>query len=182
MKKGVSGRIAGIALILFGLSAGVPQSVYSQASQDKLADIKKLLIVSGIHEQMGYMKQNIIDSFGQAVSITYPKIPDPFWDEFNDLIEPNEMDDLIDRVIQVYDQHMNHEAVKELIKMFDTKFWKEWKEKMPLISREAGMVGSQWGQEITQTEAFGKKIDDLIAKYELKQLNAQNEQKEKNQE
>ena len=175
MEKGVASKLAGIGLILFVMLAGAPQSAYPQASPEKLADIKKLLIVSGIHEQMNYMTQNIIDSYGKAVSMTYPKIPDPFWDEFNGLVEPQQIDDLIDRVVLVYDKHMSHDVVKELINMFDTKFWREWKEKMPLISREAGMVGSQWGQEITRTEAFGGKIDAMIEKYELKKLNAESE-------
>ena len=181
MRKGVSDRLIGIGLTLCVILSGIPQSAYAQSSPEKLMDIKKLLIVSGIHEQMSYMAQNIINSYGDAVALTYPKIPDTFWDEFNGLIEARQKDDLIDRVILVYDKHMSHDVVKELIKMFDTKFWKEWKEKMPLISREAGMVGSQWGQEITRAEAFGKKIDAMIEKYELKKLNAQNEPEKKDQ-
>ena len=173
MRKGVSGRVAGIGLVLFIILAGFPLSAYCQPSPEKLTDIKKLLRVSGISEQMDYMAQNIVNSYGKTISFTYPQIPGPFWDEFNGLIGPRQKEDLIDRVILVYDKHMSHEVVKELIKMFDTQFWREWKEKMPLISREAGMIGSQWGQEITRAEAFGKKIDAMIYKYELKKLNGQ---------
>ena len=177
MTKGVITNRTVTGLVFFVLFIGLASSAFSESSKEKLADIKKLLVVSGIHEQMSYMKQNIINSYGKAVSMTYPNIPAPFWDEFNGLIEPNDVDELIDRVILVYDKHMNHEAIKELIKMFDTDFWKEWKEKMPTISREAGAVGSQWGQELTRTEAFSKKIDDLIEKYELKKLNQNSEPK-----
>ena len=145
MRKGVFGRAVGIGLALAMVLTGFQQLAFAQSSPEKLTDIKKLLIVSGISEQMSYMAQNIVNSYGEAVSLTYPEIPGPFWDEFNDLIEARQKDDLIDRVILVYDKHMSHEAVKELIRMFDTQFWKEWKEKMPLISREAGMIGSQWG-------------------------------------
>lgn len=182
MKKGVLRGAVCIGLILFGLLAGVPRPAYSQGSPEKLADIKKLLVVSGIHEQMGYMKQNIIDSYGTGVAIAYPKIPAPFWEEFNGLIRQEEMDDLIDRVVLVYDKHMSHAVIKNLIKMFDTDFWREWKEKMPLISREAGMVGSQWGQEVTRKKEFSDKIDAMIDKYELKKLNASAkiEEKKKN--
>jgi len=164
-------------LVFFGLLMGLASSAFSESSKEKLADIKKLLIVSGIHEQMSYMKQNIINSYGKAVSMTYPKIPAPFWDEFDGLIKPKEVDELINRVVLVYDKHMSHEVIKELIKMFDTDFWKEWKEKMPKISREAGAVGSQWGQDLTQTEAFSNKIDNLIEKYELKKLNQNSDPK-----
>ena len=81
------------------------------------------------------------------------------------------MDNLIDRVIPVYDKHMSHETVKKLITMFKTPFWDEWKEKMPQISREAGVIGSEWGREHTQSEAFNKKLQGLIKKYELEKLN-----------
>ncbi|MBT6854484.1 MAG: hypothetical protein HOA09_02735, partial [Nitrospina sp.] len=39
------------------------------------------------------------------------------------------------------------------------------------ISREAGVIGSEWGREYTQSEAFNKKLQDLIKKYELEKLN-----------
>jgi hypothetical protein len=180
MTNGVYSRRTIMGLVFLGLFIGFSSLAYSESNNEKLADIKKLLIVSGIHEQMSYMKQNIINSYGKAVSMTYPKIPAPFWDEFDKLIAPKEVDELINRVVLVYDKHMSHEAIKELIKMFDTEFWKEWKEKMPKISREAGSVGSQWGQELTQTEAFSNKIDHLIKKYELKKLNKNSEIKNTN--
>ena len=55
--------------------------------------------------------------------------------------------------------------------MFETPFWNEWKEKMPQISREAGLIGNEWGREYTQSEAFNKKLQDLIKKYDLEKLN-----------
>ncbi|MBT6296985.1 MAG: hypothetical protein HOJ14_10545 [Nitrospina sp.] len=55
--------------------------------------------------------------------------------------------------------------------MFETPFWNDWKKKMPIISREAGLIGSEWGREHTQSEEFNAKLDDLIEKYELKKLN-----------
>ena len=42
---------------------------------------------------------------------------------------------------------------------------------MPQISREAGLIGNEWGREYTQSEAFNKKLQDLIKKYELEKLN-----------
>ena len=94
-----------------------------------------------------------------------------FWTEFNKLIGKKEMDELIARVIPVYEKHMSHETVKKLIIMFETPFWEEWKKKMPLISREAGVVGSLWGKEISQSPAFNKKLEGLIKKYELEKIN-----------
>ncbi|MCH8207888.1 MAG: DUF2059 domain-containing protein [Nitrospinae bacterium] len=172
MKKGTLRSVAGSALLIALFIAGTLQPIQAEPGQDKKEDIKKLLIFSGIHEQLDYMKTNLINTFGQVISMTYPKIPEPFWNDLGNLIQQREMDDLIDRVVVVYDKHMSHEVVKELIKMFNTPFWKEWRKKMPVISREAGIVGSRWGQEISQGKDFQKKIDVLIDKYELEKLNA----------
>ena len=89
------------------------------------------------------------------------------------MIGEKEMEDLVSRVIPVYDKHMSHETVKKLIEMFETPFWEEWKQKMPEISREAGVLGSQWGKEISQSPAFNKKMEELIKKYELEKINKQ---------
>jgi len=74
-------------------------------------------------------------------------------------------------VVRVYNKHMSHDVIKELIKMFSTPFWEEWKQKMPDISREAGLIGSQWTQEVLQSETFKQKVDDLVKKYDLEKLN-----------
>jgi len=55
--------------------------------------------------------------------------------------------------------------------MFQTPFWEEWKVKMPAISREAGQIGSEWGQALIQSETFNKKLEALIQKHELENLN-----------
>ncbi len=82
------------------------------------------------------------------------------------------MDELVERVIPVYKKHMSPETVKKLIVMFETSFWSEWKEKMPQISREAGLIGSEWGRELTQSERFNKELEGIVKKYELEKLNS----------
>ena len=147
--------------------------VFSEAYSEKEKDIKKLLKVSGILDQLSYMQDTLMNSVSIMVSGSFPKVPDAFWGEFNKLIGKKEMDELVERVIPVYDKHMSHETVKKLIEMFETPFWEEWKQKMPEISREAGVLGSQWGKEISQSPAFNKKMEELIKKYELEKINKQ---------
>jgi len=155
--------------LLLVLLAATANPVFSETEKEK--DIKKLLEVSGILKQLSYMEDTLMNSVSLMISGSFPKVPEEFWTEFNQLIGEKEMDDLIIRVIPVYDKHMSHETVKKLIEMFETPFWEEWKKKMPLISREAGVVGSQWGKEITQSKAFNEKLDALVKKYELEKLN-----------
>jgi hypothetical protein len=157
---------AGLLLIL---STGMAQA---GTDSKKIANIKKLLLVSGIQEQLSYMKDGVMNSYSQMIGSAYPKVPDAFWTDFNGLIGKKEMDALIEKVIPVYDKHMSNEVVKKLIAMFETPFWIEWKEKMPLISREAGVAGQKWIHELTQADDFKQKIDRLVKKHELEKLNS----------
>ena len=158
-----------ITVFLLVLLWGTVNPVYSET--EKVRDIKRLLEVSGILDRLSYMQESLLNNVSMMVTAPFPKVPDAFWGEFNQLIGKKEMDDLIDRVIPVYDKHMSHETIKKLITMFKTPFWDEWKEKMPQISREAGVIGSEWGREHTQSEVFNKKLQGLIKKYELEKLN-----------
>jgi uncharacterized protein len=138
---------------------------------DKKRDIRKLLEVSGILEQMDYIKEGATNSYSRMISLTYPKIPVEFWDEFNKLPGQEDMKVLMDRIVLVYNKHMSHDAIKQLIKMFSTPFWEEWRKKMPSISKEAGLIGSEWTQELLQSELFKQKVDKLVKKYDLEKLN-----------
>ena len=149
-----------ITVFLLVLLWGTVNPVYSET--EKVRDIKRLLEVSCILDRLSYMQESLLNNVSMMVTAPFPKVPDAFWGEFSQLIGKKEMDDLIDRVLPVYDKHMSHETVKKLITMFETPFWNEWKEKMPQSSREAGLIGSEWGREYTQSEAFNKKLQDLI--------------------
>jgi hypothetical protein len=144
----------------------------ARANPEKIANIKKLLLVSGIQDQLSYMKDGVMNSYSQMIGSAYPKVPDAFWTDFNALIGKREMDALVEKVIPVYDKHMSNEVIQKLIVMFETPFWIEWKNKMPLISREAGIAGQRWIHELTQADDFKQKIDRLVEKHELEKLNS----------
>ena len=163
-------RLSWLILIIVFLITTV-KPVFSETEKER--DIIRLLEVSGIRKQLTYMQDTLMNSMSMIISGSFPKIPDGFWKEFNQLIGKKEMDDLVQKIIPVYDKHMSHETVKKLIDMFETPFWEEWKEKMPQISREAGLIGSEWGKELSESPAFNKKIDELVKKYELEKINKQ---------
>lgn len=159
------------SLLLMTLLTG---SAGAETSPEKTKNIKKLLLISGIQEQLSYMKDGVMNSYSQMIGSAYLKVPDAFWTDFNAMIGDREMDTLVDQIIPVYDKHMSNEVLKKLIVMLETPFWKEWKEKMPLISREAGMAGQKWIHDLTQADDFKQKIDDLVKKHELEKLNTPN--------
>ena len=154
-----------LAVVLLTLPA------QAEPPTQKAADIRQLLVVSGILDQLGYMQTKLLNSYSIAVKGPYPNVPDAFWDEYQQLIDGKDMETLLARVVPVYDKHMSHATVQRLIEMFETPFWQEWKEKMPAISQEAGIVGSDWGAEIIQSDAFNAKLDALIQKHDLEALN-----------
>jgi hypothetical protein len=157
------------AVLLLILSAGTAQA---KPNPEKIENIKKLLLVSGIQEQLSYMKDGVMNSYSQMIGTAYPKVPDAFWTDFNALIGEGDMQALIEKVIPVYDKHMSNDVIKKLIAMLETPFWIEWRKKMPLISREAGIAGQKWIHELTQAEGFKQKIDRLVEKHELEKLNS----------
>ena len=150
---------------------------FAEVSQEKEKDIKKLLEVSGILSQLNYMQDSLLNSVSLMVTGSFPKVPDTFWKEFNQLVGNEQMDDLVNRIVPVYAKHMSQETIQKLITMFETPFWNQWKKKMPEISREAGVIGSAWGREYTQSKAFNDRLDGLIKKYELEKLNKAPENK-----
>lgn len=167
MKKKFGNNLC-LALLAIVLLAA---PVQAESPTQKTADIHKLLIVSGILDQLSYMHTKLLNSYSVVVKAPYPNVPDAFWDEYHQLIGQKEMNTLLERVIPVYDKHMSHETVLHLIEMFETPFWQEWREKMPAISKEAGIIGSEWGAEILQSESFNAKVDALIEKFDLQTLN-----------
>lgn len=141
-------------------------------SPEKTKDIRKLLIVSGIHEQLDYMKRDLLNIFSTEVGTRFPNIPDGFWEEFNvSVVGKSDMESLYDTVVPVYDKHMDHETIKKLIQMFDNPFWEEWKTKMPIISNEAGRAGGAWIQVMSGSENIRKRVEFLVEKYDLETLN-----------
>ena len=165
-KSGLSWLILTIVFLIITV-----KPVFSETEKER--DIIRLLDVSGIRKQLSYMQDTLMNSMSMMISGSFPKVPDGFLKEFNQLIEKKDMDDLVHKIIPVYDKHMSHETVKKLIEMFETPFWEEWKEKMPKISREAGLIGSEWGRALSESPAFNKKLDKLVEKYELEKINKQ---------
>jgi uncharacterized protein len=160
-----------VAVLLYLTIVNLAFGVTANLGNTKAEDIRKLLKVSGIHDQLKIVKNNLLNQYSMGFSGAYPKTPDAFWEEYYDLIGQEDIDTLVERMIPVYDKNMSHEVIRKLIEMFQTPFWEEWKVKMPAISREAGLIGSEWGQALLQSDTFNKKLEGLIKKHDLEGLN-----------
>lgn len=175
MRLNLYSKITGsaVAVLLCLTVVNLAFGVTANLGNTKAEDIRKLLKVSGIHDQLKIVKNNLLNQYSMGFSGAYPKAPDAFWEEYYQLIGQQDIDNLVERMIPVYDKHMSHEVIRKLIEMFKTPFWEEWKVKMPAISREAGLIGSEWGQALLQSDAFNKNLKALIEKHDLEGLNKQ---------
>lgn len=173
MRSNLYTKIAGsaVAVLLCLMVINPAFGVTPHFGNTKTEDIRQLLKVSGIHEQLHIVKNNLLNQYSMGFSGSYPNTPDAFWEEYYELIGQQDIDTLVERIIPVYDKNMSHEVIRKLIEMFQTPFWEEWKVKMPAISREAGLIGSEWGQALIQSEPFNQKLKGLIEKHDLEGLN-----------
>ncbi len=164
-------RITGTLTVLCFIFASLAFGVTAHFGNTKAEDIRRLLKVAGIHDQLHIVKNNLLNQYSMGFAGAYPKMPDAFWEEYYQLIGQQDIDTLVERMIPVYDKNMSHEVIRKLIEMFETPFWEEWKVKMPAISREAGLIGSEWGQALLQSDTFNEKLKGLIQKHDLEGLN-----------
>lgn len=173
MRSNLYSKIAGsaVAVVVYVTVVHVAFGLAANPGDAKANDIRKLLKVSGIYDQLNIVKNNLLNQYSMGFSGAYPKTPDAFWEEYYQLIGQQDIDTLVERMIPVYDRNMSHEVIRKLIEMFETPFWEEWKVKMPAISREAGQIGSEWGQALLQSPDFNKKLEELIKKHDLEGLN-----------
>ena len=171
MRSNLLFKIIGTAVAVLLFITGLASGAAADPSDAKARDIRKLLEASGIYDQLNLMKNNLLNQYSMGFSRAYPKMPDAFWQEYYQLIGQQDIDALVERMIPVYDKNMSHEVIRKLIEMFETPFWEEWKVKMPAISREAGQIGSVWGQELLQSDAFNNSLKALIRNHGLEDLN-----------
>ena len=171
MRSNPLSKIIGTAVAVLLFIVGLASGVAADPGGQKARDIRKLLEVSGIYDQLNLMKNNLLNQYSMGFSQAYPKAPDAFWQEYYQLIGQQDIDALVERMIPVYDKNMSHEVIRKLIEMFETPFWEEWKVKMPAISREAGQIGSVWGRELLQSDAFNNSLKALIRNHGLEDLN-----------
>ncbi len=171
MRSNLLFKIIGTAVAVLLFITGMASGAAADPSDAKARDIRKLLEASGIYDQLNLMKNNLLNQYSMGFSQAYPKAPDAFWQEYYQLIGQQDIDALVERMIPVYDKNMSHEVIRKLIEMFETPFWEEWKVKMPAISREAGQIGSVWGQELLQSDAFNNSLKALIRNHGLEDLN-----------
>lgn len=110
----------------------------------KLKDIRKLMEVSGSGQIGMQVARQMIDSFRTSM----PNVPAAFWDDF---LKQARGEDLIDLVVPVYDRHLSHEDVKQLLVFYESPTGRKFVSVMPAITRDSMAAGQKWGEQLGQS-------------------------------
>lgn len=107
----------------------------------KLADVKRLLELTGAAQLGQQVMQQLIPSFKAQM----PNVPERFWQDFMKEANPNE---LVDQVALIYDKHLTHDEVKAIIKFYETPAGKKLVSVLPQVTQESMVVGQNWGRAL----------------------------------
>jgi hypothetical protein len=140
------------ALLLAGTAHAQPKHVESP----KEKDIRKLLQLTGAAQLGG----QVMDQMLQTFKASAPSVPESFWTELRKELNP---DELVEKVIPVYDKQLSAAEVKDLIKFYETPTGKKLIKVMPVITQESMTIGREWGRSI------GEKVMDKLKAEEQKQ-------------
>ncbi len=114
-----------------------------QVSELKLADIRRLMVVSGTNNLAVEMMNQMIAVFQQGN--TY--VPDKFWKDFMSEVDPNE---LIEMCVPSYDKHFTHDEIKQLIAFYETPLGEKLVKTQPVIMQASMAAGQQWGDKLSE--------------------------------
>ena len=141
-----------ISLFLFLL----PITILAQTEEDQSfkKDVKRLFESNGSKELYLASLPQIISTFKNMRT----DIPDKIWDELEKEMSGESINELMDMLIPVYQNHFSHEEIKELISFYESPIGKKLAVKMPEITKESMNVGQQWGMQIGIK--LGKKLEE----------------------
>lgn len=128
---------------MFVVCTGTVSPSWAQAelTSQKRADIQKLMDLTGA----GNIGVQAADQLIANMKTALPQVKDAFWVEFRKELSAEE---LIKLIIPLYDKHLTHPEIKELIKFYETPVGKKMIAVMPAITAESMQAGQQWGMDI----------------------------------
>ena len=114
----------------------------------KVADIRRLLALTGTREMVNQMKAEMMAQFRQNA----PTMPKEMFDEMTSELKA---EDLEEAMIPVYSRHFTGADIKQLIAFYESPFGRKVMREMPQILVESNEVGVRWGQGVV-TKVAGR--------------------------
>jgi hypothetical protein len=139
------------------------------AEAAKIADIRKLLELTGSRYMVNQMKGTLMAQFRQAS----PTLPPEMFDE---MLSEMKAEDLEEAIIPIYVKHFSAEDIKHLIAFYESPFGRKVTRAMPQIMQECNEVGMNWGQNVVIRVATKWRKEGKLTEREYDQLVGPEEQ------
>jgi uncharacterized protein len=142
-----------------------PTTVTKSADPEaaKVADIRRLLEVTGTRDMVNQMKTSMMQQFRKNT----PGISAEMMDE---LMTELKAEDLLESMIPVYSKHFTGADIKQLIAFYQSPFGKKVLREMPQIIAESNDVGMRWGEGVVTRVATRWRDQGKISQRAYEQL------------
>lgn len=123
--------------ISFGLTA------HSQSEEYK-KELNKMFELSGSQE----LYKTYLDQMLPMVKDIFKDQDKEVWKAFKKEFSEIAMEELFDKLIPIYHNHLTLEDIQEINKFYKSSAGKKLVAKLPDISKESMVIGQEWGAEI----------------------------------
>ncbi len=139
------------------------------AEAAKIADIRKLLELTGSRQMVNQMKAALMEQFKQAS----PNLPPEMFDE---MLAEMKAEDLEEAIIPIYLKYFTADDIKHLIAFYESPFGRKVTRSMPQIMQECNQIGMDWGQNVVTRVATKWHKEGKLTEREYEQLVGPEEQ------
>ncbi|KGI77923.1 DUF2059 domain-containing protein [Oleiagrimonas soli] len=145
------------AALIFSLAtAGVAQAQPKQATP---AQVRQLLEVTGSGKMMHGMMEQMNSRMSGFMQQALPCVPASYW---NDFAGQKAEQDLIDKLVPIYQKHFTESDMAGLLKFYRTPLGQKVIHEMPETMRESMQIGQSWGKTRMQEMVAKLKKDGTI--------------------
>lgn len=103
-----------------------------------------MLSVAGTEETFKVAIKQMFGMFKQQKA----NVPETVWSEFEQEFSKTSMDELVNMLAPVYNEHMTEADLAKMIEFYETPVGKKYAEKTPLIMQASMQVGQEWGMKM----------------------------------
>ena len=121
-------------------SATGTTAVIKSQQTEKINNIKELLAITGTKAQL----KQVMGQIFVSMKSQYPQVPQEVWNTF--MAEIN-VDEVINRIIPIYNKYMTNEDIKGLISFYKSPLGRKTTSVIPQLTHESMRVGQQYGIE-----------------------------------
>ena len=122
-----------------------------ELTQEKRADIERLLQMTGALSIGKQMAGVVMSSFTRNLKKARPDIPENVLNLLPAEVEATfdeNMDALKEEIIPIYHRHFTGAEVKGMIQFYSTELGQKTVKVMPALMQEGMLVGQRWGQSL----------------------------------